>query len=163
MGYPLDLGNLGYSASILIRPCSSLPCTFVSPNSWSITVNPLRYGVYSNIQQFLEHSTPEYTLRKCADSDILGYSCELVDRTVIYVVAHACFVIVFIELALGKDIANVLVMRVFSDLFGYVGTTLVSGNSSGNYRPDQRAGPYGLLPICSEPGNSRCSHLCLVY
>ncbi|KAH8784866.1 hypothetical protein F5882DRAFT_450790 [Hyaloscypha sp. PMI_1271] len=87
------------------------------------------FGVSTGLRQF----------GKCADSDILGYSCELVDRTVIYVVAHACFVIVFIELALGKDIANILVMRVFSDLFGYVGTTLVSGNSS-------ELGPMACFP-----------------
>ena len=37
--------------------------------------------------------------------------CELVGRRVIYVGAHVCFVLVFISLALGKNIATILVMR----------------------------------------------------
>lgn len=54
-------------------------------------------------------------------------------------------------------------MRALSGLFGYVGTTLVSETSSDNYRPDHRAVPHSLLPICGYPGSNRCSYLCWVY
>jgi hypothetical protein len=50
---------------------------------------------------------------------------ELVGRRVVYVGAYALFVIVFIGLALDKNIATILVMRSLSGLFGCVGTILV--------------------------------------
>jgi MFS family permease len=71
--------------------------------------------------------------------------CELVGRRVIYVGAYACFVIVFIGLALGKDIATILVMRALSGLFGCVGTILVGGTFSDIYRPDHRAVPMACF------------------
>lgn len=71
--------------------------------------------------------------------------CELVGRRVIYVGAYACFVICFIGLALGQNIATILVMRTLSGLFGCVGTILVGGTFSDIYRPDQRAGPMACF------------------
>jgi MFS family permease len=71
--------------------------------------------------------------------------CELVGRRVIYVGAYACFVIMFIGLALGKNIATILVMRTLSGLFGCVGTILVGGTFSDIYRPDQRAEPMACF------------------
>jgi len=65
--------------------------------------------------------------------------CELVGRRVIYVGAYACFVICFIGLALGKNIATILVVRALEGLFGCVGTILVGGTFSDIYRPDSRA------------------------
>ncbi|KAH7364710.1 major facilitator superfamily domain-containing protein [Rhexocercosporidium sp. MPI-PUGE-AT-0058] len=71
--------------------------------------------------------------------------CELVGRRAIYVGSYACFVIVFIGLALGKNIATILVMRALSGLFGCVGTILVGGTFSNIYRPDHRAGPMACF------------------
>lgn len=71
--------------------------------------------------------------------------CELVGRRVVYVGAYALFVIVFIGLALGKNIATILVMRTLSGLFGCVGTILVGGTFSDIYRPDHRAGPMACF------------------
>jgi hypothetical protein len=47
---------------------------------------------------------------------VLAPFCELVGRRVTYVGAYALFVIVFIELSLGKNIATILVMQVFQGL-----------------------------------------------
>jgi MFS family permease len=71
--------------------------------------------------------------------------CELVGRRVIYVGAYACFIIVFIGPAPGKNIATILVMRSLSGLFGCVGTILVGGTFSDIYRPDHRAGPMACF------------------
>jgi hypothetical protein len=65
--------------------------------------------------------------------------CELVGRRMIYVGAYVCFVLVFIGLALGKNIATILVMRVLQNLFGCVGTILAGGTFSDIYKPDSRA------------------------
>ena len=71
--------------------------------------------------------------------------CELVGRRIVYVGAYALFVIVFIGLALGKNIATILVMRTLSGLFGCVGTILVGGTFSDIYRPDKRAIPMACF------------------
>jgi MFS family permease len=70
--------------------------------------------------------------------------CELVGRRVIYVWAYALFVIFFLGLVLGKNIATILVMRVQA-LFGCVGTILVRGTFIDIYRPDDRAEPMGCF------------------
>lgn len=71
--------------------------------------------------------------------------CELVGRRVVYVGAYACFVIIFIGLALGRNIATILVMRTLSGLFGCVGTILVGGTFSDIFEPDQRAVPMACF------------------
>ena len=71
--------------------------------------------------------------------------CELVGRRVVYVGAYALFVICFIGLALGQNIATILVMRTLSGLFGCVGTILVGGTFSDIYRPDERATPMACF------------------
>lgn len=71
--------------------------------------------------------------------------CELVGRRVIYVGAYGLFVIVFIGLALGQNIATILVMRALSGLFGCVGTILVGGTFSDMYEPDSRAIPMACF------------------
>lgn len=71
--------------------------------------------------------------------------CELVGRRVIHVGAYVCFVIIFIGLALGKNIATILVMRTLSGLFGCVGTILVGGTFSDIYGPDHRAIPMACF------------------
>ncbi|KAL4913677.1 major facilitator superfamily domain-containing protein [Aspergillus aurantiobrunneus] len=67
--------------------------------------------------------------------------CELVGRRVIYVGAFILFSIMFIGLALGKNIATILVCRGLLGLFGSVGTILVGGTFSDMYTPDTRAVP----------------------
>ncbi|KAL3419322.1 major facilitator superfamily transporter [Phlyctema vagabunda] len=71
--------------------------------------------------------------------------CELVGRRVVYVGAYACFVIIFIGLALGRNIATILVMRTLSGLFGCVGTILVGGTFSDIYESDFRAVPMACF------------------
>ncbi|CZT00561.1 related to multidrug resistance protein [Rhynchosporium graminicola] len=71
--------------------------------------------------------------------------CELVGRRIVYVGAYALFVVCFIGLALGKNIATILVMRTLSGLFGCVGTILVGGTFSDIYRPDERATPMACF------------------
>ena len=67
--------------------------------------------------------------------------CELVGRRVIYVGSFILFSIMFIGLALGKNIATVIVCRALLGLFGSVGTILVGGTFSDIYTPDYRAIP----------------------
>lgn len=71
--------------------------------------------------------------------------CELVGRRIIYVGAYALFVLCFIGLALGKNIATILVMRALEGLFGCVGTILVGGTFSDIYKPDARAVPMAIF------------------
>lgn len=71
--------------------------------------------------------------------------CELVGRRIIYVGAYALFVLCFIGLALGKNIATILTMRALEGLFGCVGTILVGGTFSDIYRPDARAVPMAIF------------------
>ncbi|KZF22449.1 MFS general substrate transporter [Xylona heveae TC161] len=65
--------------------------------------------------------------------------CELIGRKIVYIGAYGCFVLCFIGLALGKNIATILVMRTLLGLFGSVGTILVGGTFSDLYVPDERA------------------------
>jgi MFS family permease len=67
--------------------------------------------------------------------------CELAGRRVIYVGGYVCFNIMFIGLALGKNIATILVCRSLLGLFGCIGTILVGGTFGDMYRPDDRAIP----------------------
>ncbi|KAK6383001.1 hypothetical protein LTS17_003671 [Exophiala oligosperma] len=65
--------------------------------------------------------------------------CELAGRRVVYVGAYLCFSILFIGLALGKNIATILVCRALLGLFGSVGTILVGGTFSDMYHAEERA------------------------
>lgn len=58
---------------------------------------------------------------------VLAPFCELVGRKVVYAGAYLCFSLCFIGLALGQNIATILVLRGFLGLFGCVGTILVGG------------------------------------
>lgn len=71
--------------------------------------------------------------------------CELVGRRVVYVGSYGCFVLCFIGLALGKNIATIIIMRALLGLFGCVGTILVGGTFSDMYHPDKRAVPMALF------------------
>lgn len=71
--------------------------------------------------------------------------CELVGRKIIYVGAYACFIIMFIGLALGKNVATILVCRALLGLFGCVGTILVGGTFSDMHPPESRARSMALF------------------
>lgn len=71
--------------------------------------------------------------------------CELVGRRIVYIGAYALFIVVFVGLALGKNIATILVMRALSGLFGCVGTILVGGTFSDIYSPNDRAIPMSFF------------------
>ncbi|KAE8349551.1 major facilitator superfamily domain-containing protein [Aspergillus coremiiformis] len=71
--------------------------------------------------------------------------CELAGRRVIYVSAYICFGLMFIGLALGKNIATILVCRTLLGLFGCVGTILVGGTFGDMYRPEDRAIPMATF------------------
>ncbi|PWY89160.1 MFS general substrate transporter [Aspergillus heteromorphus CBS 117.55] len=67
--------------------------------------------------------------------------CELAGRRIVYVGSYACFCLMFIGLALGKNIATILVCRALLGLFGCVGTILVGGTFGDMYYPENRAIP----------------------
>ncbi|RJE23409.1 Major Facilitator Superfamily [Aspergillus sclerotialis] len=67
--------------------------------------------------------------------------CELAGRRVVYVGAYYLFSIMFIGLALGKNIATIIVCRALLGLFGCVGTILVGGTFDDMYKPRDRAIP----------------------
>ncbi|KAJ5457490.1 Major facilitator superfamily domaingeneral substrate transporter [Penicillium sp. IBT 31633x] len=71
--------------------------------------------------------------------------CELAGRRVIYVGAYVCFCLMFIGLALGKNIATILVCRALLGLFGCVGTILVGGTFGDMYTPEHRAIPMACF------------------
>lgn len=71
--------------------------------------------------------------------------CELVGRKVIYAGAYLCFSLCFIGIALGKNIATILVMRTLLGLFGCVGTILVGGTFSDMYPIHERARPMAMF------------------
>lgn len=53
--------------------------------------------------------------------------------------AYSLFAVMFLGLALGKNIATILVCRALLGLFGCVGIILVGGTFSDMYTPDSRA------------------------
>lgn len=71
--------------------------------------------------------------------------CELAGRRVVYVGAYICFCLMFIGLALGKNIATILVCRALLGLFGCVGTILVGGTFGDMYTPEHRAIPMACF------------------
>ncbi|KAJ9647023.1 hypothetical protein H2199_002009 [Coniosporium tulheliwenetii] len=71
--------------------------------------------------------------------------CELVGRRIIYAGSYGGFTLCFIGLALGKNIATILIMRTLLGLFGCVGTILVGGTFSDMYPEDERAKPVAFF------------------
>ncbi|KAJ5895617.1 Major facilitator superfamily domain general substrate transporter [Penicillium taxi] len=71
--------------------------------------------------------------------------CELAGRRVVYVGAFGCFAIMFIALALGKNIGTMIVCRALLGLFGCVGTILVGGTFGDMYYPADRAHPMAFF------------------
>lgn len=71
--------------------------------------------------------------------------CELVGRRIIYAGSYGGFTLRFIGLALGKNIATILIMRTLLGLFGCVGTILVGGTFSDIHLEDERAKPVAFF------------------
>jgi hypothetical protein len=75
----------------------------------------------------------------------LALFCEFVRRRVVYVRVYRGFVLYFIRLTLGKNIATIFIIRIVLGLFGCVGTILVSGTFSDMWEPDSRAVPIAMF------------------
>lgn len=71
--------------------------------------------------------------------------CEMAGRKVVYVGGFLGFCICFIGLALGKNIATIIVMRTILGLFGCIGTILVGGTFSDMYEPEERDRPMAMF------------------
>lgn len=71
--------------------------------------------------------------------------CEMTGRKVVYTLSFLIYSLCFIGLALGKNIATILVMRTLLGFFGSVGTILVGGTFSDMYMPDHRALPMAAF------------------
>ena len=71
--------------------------------------------------------------------------CELVGRRIVYSGGYILFCVTFVGLALGKNIATIIVMRALLGLFGCVGTILVGGTFDDIYLPSQRAWPMATF------------------
>lgn len=76
---------------------------------------------------------------------ILAPFCELLGRWVIYVGSYVGFCVIFIGLALGKNITTILILRTILGLFGCVGTILVGGTFSDMYFAEERAIPIAAF------------------
>lgn len=76
---------------------------------------------------------------------VLAPFCELVGRKIVYAGAFLCFTLLFIGLALAKDIGTMIGLRLLLGLFGCVGTILVGGTFDDMYLPHERSRPMALF------------------
>lgn len=76
---------------------------------------------------------------------VLAPFCELVGRKVIYAGAFLCFDLLFIGLALAKDIGTIIGLRLLLGLCGCVGTILVGGTFDDMYVPHERSRPMAMF------------------
>jgi MFS family permease len=76
---------------------------------------------------------------------ILAPLCELAGRKVVYASAFLCFSLIFIGLALAKDIGTIIGLRLLLGLFGCVGTILVGGTFDDMYEPYKRGRPMAMF------------------
>ncbi|KAH8650084.1 major facilitator superfamily domain-containing protein [Xylariales sp. PMI_506] len=76
---------------------------------------------------------------------ILAPFCELVGRKVVYAGAYLCFSLLFIGLALAKNIGTIIGLRLLLGLFGCVGTILVGGTFDDMYEPHKRGRPMAMF------------------
>jgi MFS family permease len=76
---------------------------------------------------------------------VLAPFCELVGRKIVYASAFLCFSLLFIGLALAKNIATIIGLRLLLGLFGCVGTILVGGTFDDMYEPHKRGRPMAMF------------------
>ncbi|GCE97376.1 hypothetical protein ZYGM_004931 [Zygosaccharomyces mellis] len=71
--------------------------------------------------------------------------CELVGRKLVYTSGFVGFCLCFIGLALGKNMATILVLRTILGGCGSIGTILVGGTFDDMFIPEERAVPMALF------------------
>ncbi|KAF1974150.1 fructose facilitator [Bimuria novae-zelandiae CBS 107.79] len=76
---------------------------------------------------------------------VLAPLCELAGRKIVYAGAFLCFSLIFIGLALAKDISTIIGLRLLLGLFGCVGTILVGGTFDDMYEPHKRGRPMAMF------------------
>lgn len=76
---------------------------------------------------------------------IMAPFCELVGRKIVYAGAYLCFSLLFIGLALAKNIETIIGLRLLLGLFGCVGTILVGGTFDDMYEPHKRGRPMAMF------------------
>jgi MFS family permease len=137
--------NRGREAWIILLPCLTTPFIGLATTAYSSGIDQMceDFGVSTELGQ-LRPFCFNIACALALAPLFLAPFCELAGQRVIYVGAYALFVIFFLGLVLGKNIATILVMRV-QGLFGCVGTILVRGTLSDIYRPDDRAEPMACF------------------
>ncbi|KAI5474818.1 fructose facilitator [Pseudohyphozyma bogoriensis] len=80
---------------------------------------------------------------------ILAPLCELIGRREVYLSAYGCFVLVFLMLALGKNIETELIGRLLSGLFGSCGTILVGGTLADIWKTKDRSVPMSCFTFAA--------------
>lgn len=75
--------------------------------------------------------------------------CELIGRREVYLSAYACFILCFLFLALGQNIATQIVGRLFSGLFGSCGTILVGGTLADIWDTKDRSVPMSMFTFAA--------------
>ena len=70
--------------------------------------------------------------------------CEFVGRRIVFVGGYLGFAICFIGIALGKNMATIICMRMVLGLFGCIGTILVGGTFDDMFIPEERSHPMSL-------------------
>jgi MFS family permease len=76
---------------------------------------------------------------------VLAPFCELVGRKIVYAGAFLCFSLLFIGLALAKNVSTIIGLRLLLGLFGCVGTILVGGTFDDMYEPHKRGRPMAMF------------------
>ena len=76
---------------------------------------------------------------------ILAPFCEMAGRKIIYSGGFLGFSLLFIGLALAKDIGTIIGLRLLLGLFGCIGTILVGGTFDDMYEPRYRSRPMALF------------------
>lgn len=71
--------------------------------------------------------------------------CELVGRKIVYISGFLGFCLCFIGLALGRNMATILVLRTILGGCGSIGTILVGGTFDDMFIPEERAIPMALF------------------
>lgn len=71
--------------------------------------------------------------------------CEFVGRRIVFVGGYAGFGICFVGLALGKNMATIVCMRMCLGLFGCIGTIMVGGTFDDMFIPEDRSRPMALF------------------
>jgi MFS family permease len=120
----------------------------LSTSAYSNTITNMtaEYGVSSELGQ-LGMFTFNFA---CAIAPLfLAPLCELIGRREVYLSAYFCFILCFLFLALGQNIATQIVGRLFSGLFGSCGTILVGGTLADIWDTKDRSVPMSMFTFAA--------------